>query len=760
MIYWLHEKRGARESLGEKGFLLAGAKKAGLPVPDGFVVPSEEVVQLYDQAVVKKLLRLNGRADGGLTREHIAAARRSLAHMLDQSFAETAKDALAELTRIVKHSPVFVAVRTSENNDPLMRRPTHRSVLPVESAPQVVAAIKTLLNYYLDEVTIVQHLARGDLTLHDLAPAILVQELVNAQIAGVACSIDAVVGDHETMMIEAALGLGGPVLAGELTPDRYKLAKGSLEMIEQVIAKQPWRLIQNNGSLIHERLDDAAARSAKLSHEDLLSLGRLIKQAEVFAKSPVEIEWVKANNEFYVVDVRLLSRSRRGVRGVNLANIALHTPAARIAIKGIAASVGAASGPVKIIHRVADIGLVVKGDVVVTEVTSPAYLPAFKQASAVITDTGGVNSHAAVAAREMGIPCIVAAGSATHTLKDGQMVTVDGGHGLVYAGALNEETVRSLGIDHHMTNVFTDERLITATKLYMNLTDPSVAAQVAQLPVDGVGLLRAEFMIASLGEHPQLLLQQGKRGHIVDMLIKKLHGVLAAFAPRPVMYRLSDFKTSEYRNLRGGEDYEPREENPAMGFRGARRLLDQPSLLAIELEVIRRCRDELGHRNIWLMIPFVRTPEELAQMRTHIESAGLYQSQDFKLYMMVEVPSNVLLIRDFLKLGIDGVSIGTNDLTSLILGVDREAGRLAASYPPTHKAVMTALIQVVEAAKEFGVASSICGSAASQYPEIIGPLIQAGITSVSVAPDAVVETRRLIASLERQLMLDAARTIS
>lgn len=741
MIVALSEKGGGQAKLGEKAYLLSGAKRSGLPVPDGFVIDAGSVASLYDERIAARLIKAS--AVKVPDPKLVTSLTKQLTNSIDVPAA-----LLKELKLAFGQLRGATVLRLSHAGNPMHELPAHRTVMPIATVSQLTEGIRTILGSYF------QAKARtGVIT----PPALLVQELLEADVAGVASSFDPLTHDDEVVVIEAALGLGSPVVAGAITPDRYKVAKGTLRVIDQSVATQSWKLVANvAGKLAHRRVEGVHRSEPKLSPEDLLSLARLISEACSLLRAPVELEWVKAGQEFSIVDLRVVSHSAR-IASPNLRAVSseLLTKTANVTVQGIGASAGVASGMVKVIHRVAELEGLSPGQILVTELTSPAFVPAFSKAAAVVTDTGGVNSHAAVAAREMGIPCIVAAKTATYMLKDGQVVTVDGSEGVVYPGVVPVAVLsKGYGRSSWVRELDRSMGPTTATKLYVNLTDPTVAQAAAELPVDGVGLLRAEFMIAALGEHPQSLLAKGKRGQVVAALSERLAIVARAFSPRPVVYRLSDFKTSEYRNLKGGEQYEPREENPALGFRGARRLIDQPAWLETELEVVRTARDQLGHRNIWLMIPFVRVPEELAILRDRIHAAGLYQGADFKLWMMVEVPSNAILIRDFIAQGIDGISIGTNDLTSLIFGVDRDAGRLASLYPPTHPAVLQALVHVVAAAKRYAISSSICGQAASAYPEVVEALVRAGITSVSVSPDAVAQTRHLLASVERQVVLD------
>jgi pyruvate, water dikinase len=357
----------------------------------------------------------------------------------------------------------------------------------------------------------------------------------------------------------------------------------------------------------------------------------------------------------------------------------------------------------------------------------------------VVTDMGGRTSHAAIVSREVGIPAVVGTTHATQTLVDGMMITIDGTTGKVYQGRHVPQTQAAAS---------PTERLQTKTKVYVNLAEPEFAARVAQRPVDGVGLLRAEFMMATIGKHPRQFIEEKRQDLFVAQLTSGLETFCRAFAPRPVVYRASDLKTNEYRNLQGGTAFEPEEPNPMLGFRGAFRYIKDEAVFRLELEAIKQVREQRGYTNLWLMIPFVRTVDELAAVTRLVSEAGLSRSDTFRLWMMVEIPSNVILLDDFIDVGIDGISIGSNDLTMLMLGTDRDNNLVAEAFNEQNKAVLWALERVITRARARGITSSLCGQAASQYPELVKKLITWGITSVSVSPDAIETTRKLIAQIE------------
>ena len=298
--------------------------------------------------------------------------------------------------------------------------------------------------------------------------------------------------------------------------------------------------------------------------------------------------------------------------------------------------------------------------------------------------------------------------------------------------------------------------IVTGTEIYVNLAEPEAAARVAARDVDGVGLLRAEFTIAGIGKHPKALIKEGKQQEFVDKLARALRKVCAAFYPRRVVYRATDFKTNEYRNLEGGAEFEPEEDNPMIGYRGCFRYIKDADVFKLELKAIKKVREQYGMKNLQLMIPFVRTVDEFKLVRRIVEGSGLVQTKDFKLGIMCEVPSTVILIEDFCKAGIDFVSIGSNDLTQLTLGIDRDNPIVAEEFDERDKAVVSSMEKVIKVCRKYGVHTSICGQAPSVYPEITEMLVRAGIDGISVNPDVIEKTRKLVASVEKKILLEAA----
>jgi pyruvate,water dikinase len=370
-----------------------------------------------------------------------------------------------------------------------------------------------------------------------------------------------------------------------------------------------------------------------------------------------------------------------------------------------------------------------------------------KRAAAIVTDEGGRLCHAAIVSRELGVPCVVGVGNATATLATGREITVDGSRGVIYEG---RGEARLAWAEEWKRRRAEASNIKTRTKVYLNLAEPSLAELMSKENVDGVGLLRAEFIVADyVKEHPRLCIDEGRPEDFTTKLATGLRAFAQAFHPRPVVYRTTDFKTNEYRNLKGGEKYEFEEENPMIGYRGAARYIHDQEVFRLEVEAIKRVRAEFP--NLWVMIPFVRTPEELAQVKGLMESFGLKQSEDFKLWMMAEVPANVFSLDKFIDVGIDGISIGSNDLTQLVLGVDRDSSHFGKAYDERNDAVMKALEILVTGARRRDITVSICGQAPSDYPEITRKLVEWGATSVSINRDVIGKTRQIIAQAEAEL---------
>jgi pyruvate,water dikinase len=734
--------------VGGKGANLGEITQAQIPVPPGFIVTAHTYSRFLEQSglrpSIEKLLAPLDYNDSARLQEvskEIKALIRSAP--VPQQIATEIKEAYRQLGG----GPV--AVRSSATAEDLADASfagQQATFLNVVGEDEVVDAVRACWASLFEARAIFYREDKGFEHMK-VSIAVPVQRMVQSSRSGVMFTLEPVSGDRSKIAIEAVFGLGEAIVSGELTPDLYVLDKASLRILEKRVANQERQFVRNpeagaeNGSNIWLAVPGELREQQKLSDEQVVALAAIGKRVEEHYDFPQDIEWAEEEGELYILQTRpVTALAVAEVEGGEAEETA------PVLVSGSPASPGAAMGPVRIVLSSSEIDRVKQGDVVVAEMTTPDFVPAMKRAAAIVTDRGGRTAHAAIVSRELGIPCVVGAAGATTTLRDDQSVTVDGSQGKVYEGRAEARLAWAAQEKARQAAMGAIE---TRTRLYVNLAEPELAEVVAARNVDGVGLLRAEFMIAQIGEHPQLAIDEGRSEEYIDKLADSLLKFAKAFHPRPVVYRTNDFKTNEYRNLRGGEKYEGFEENPMIGYRGASRYVQDIEIFRLELEAIKRVRQD--YPNLWVMIPFVRTPEELAGVREIMVREGLVPSQDFKLWMMAEVPSNALILDKFLDVGIDGISIGSNDLTQLVLGIDRDNARLAAEFDERNEAVLVALEHLIKTAKARGVTSSICGQAPSDYPDLAEKLVEWGITSISVTPDVIDKTRQIIADAEAKL---------
>jgi pyruvate,water dikinase len=569
--------------------------------------------------------------------------------------------------------------------------------------------------------------------------SLVIQKMINSESSGVMFTIDPITQDTSSIVIEAIYGLGEYIVQGRVTPDHYEVDKNTFRISQKKVEPQKIMLRLKNGDNKGMKLGNAQGSQQKLKDEDIVLLAKLGKTIEKHYNYPQDIEWAKEGKTIYIVQTRPVTTIKKSTTSK------IQSPKIQNNLEpllvGDPASPGVGIGTVKIVKSASKINKIANQDILVAPYTTPDYVPAMKKASAIITERGGRTSHAAIVSREFGIPAVVGAKDALTILKDGMKVTVVGDTGKVYKGAISIKSDKKEESTSHLK---------TSTKLFVNIAEPERAVEVAKMNVDGIGLLRAEFMVAQIGIHPKKIIKDGREKFFIDNLVKGLDTICRAFYPRPVIFRTTDFKTNEYRNLVGGKDYEPIEENPMLGYRGVSRYIQDKDVFLLELEAIKYVREKKRLTNLNIMLPFVRTVNELNEVIKIIASSGLKRSSSFLLYMMAEIPANVLLLEDFIKAGIDGVSIGSNDLTMLVLGVDRDNSLLTKDFDEMNKAVQKAIEIIVKTCSKHKILSSICGQAPSNYPELVKNLIRWGINSISVSPDAINKTRKTIYKIEHK----------
>jgi len=733
-IVWFNEV-GKKDlaAVGGKGANLGELTNAHIPVPPGFIITAQAYYYFLEKTGITEQIKT---LLAGLN-HHDSKKLQEVAEKIQQVIlkADVPADLISEFKAAYKKLGAdFVAVRSSATAEDL----PDASFLNVQGEDNVVSSVKACWASLFNARAIFYR-AEQNYDHFQVGIAVPVQKMVQSQASGVMFTIEPVTSDKDKITIEAVYGLGEAIVSGEVTPDLFIIDKKTMSIASKQINKQDWQLIKNpqagQGELnIKQTIPPELQQAQKITDAEILKLAEIGSNIEKHYNFPQDIEWAKEGGNLYITQARPVTtiKSQSGGAKVDLST-------AKVILQGSAASPGMAAGPVKILPDATQIDKIERGDILVAEMTTPDFVPAMKRAAAILTDQGGRTSHAAIVSRELGIPCVVGATSATKALKDGQIITVDGSSGKVYAGNVAPAKPAAPQVKK-VSNVK------TKTKLYVNLAQPDLAEKVAARNVDGVGLLRAEFIMGQIGEHPRYMIKQNRAGEYIDKLYDGVNAIAKAFYPRPVVYRAADFKTNEYRNLKGGGEFESVEENPMLGYRGASRYVSEPDVFMLEIEAIKRVRQQ--YPNLYVMIPFVRTVETMAECRKILAQQGLESSKDFKLWMMVEVPSNIFLMDKFIDVGIDGISIGSNDLTQLILGTDRDSQKLAEIFDERNEAVLIALEKAITTAKRRGITCSICGQAPSVYPELTEKLVKWGITSVSVSPDMIDVTREIIAEIE------------
>ncbi len=757
-VLWFKElNKNSLAEAGGKGANLGEMYDAGFPIPNGFVTTSGAYFRHLDannlrEPISKILDGLDVNDSEALNKASAEIKKLIIDGKIPRDIQKDIVDAYRKLNEMVGRE-VYVAVRSSATAEDLPtasfagQQSTYLNIFGEEG---VVKAVKDCWAS-LFEPRAIFYRVQNNFEHMKVGLSAVVQMMVQSEKAGVVFTVDPISQDKNIISIEAAYGLGEVVVSGSITPDTYNVDKNTFKIVKKYVVKQPWMLVKIEGKNEHAEIKEEMQGNQKLTDLEIKDLAKICAKIEQHYGFPQDIEYAFEKGNLYIVQSRpITTLTKEEIKEEDEKVEAKKPSEAKVLVQGLGASPGVGVGAVKIIKSAKEIKRMEGGEVLVTEMTTPDFVPAMKKASAIVTDTGGMTSHAAIVSRELGVPCIVGTQEATKILKEGDTVSVDGTHGMVYEGMISAPKEKKEGVPTGAAGVYAP---ITGTKIYVNLADVDQAERVAALPADGVGLLRAEFMIAGIGEHPRKMLEDGKENEFIDKLAADLRRFAAAFYPRPVVYRATDFKTNEYRNLPGGEKYEPHEENPMMGYRGASRYLRETDVFKMELKALKKVRDEFNLRNLWLMIPFVRKVGELRAIKQFMHEVGVYRTRDFKLWIMVEVPSTVFLIDKFCEEGIDGVSIGTNDLTQLILGLDRDNATIAREFDERNEAVLRALKRVISTCNEHGLTCSLCGQAPSVYPEFAEKLVEFGITSISVNPDAIGRTKRIVQSAEQKIML-------
>jgi len=741
---------------GGKGANLGELVKAGLPVPPGFVVTAQAYLLFNTESgLARKIVHAMEGINVDDTAMLQAKAREVQGMIIGTEMPAIIKSeilkAYDEMASRGSVKAPFVAVRSSatmEDSEQASFAGMNATFLNVHGREDLIRKVKECWAS-LYGARVISYRAKKEF-YDEPVIAVVVQKMVNSDKAGVMFTANPRNNNLNSLVIEGAFGLGEVVVGGLVSPDYYEVEKNGLKVKDARVSHKNFKIIRDEkGSNKNVDLSEKEANEQVLTDKEIQQIAGLGMKIEQHYGSPQDTEWAIEGNKVFMLQSRPITTPISSVK------VESEKPEeeSKELIRGLGASPGRGSGEVRVLVSPDKDNGFESGDVLVATMTTPDWVPLMMKASAIVTDGGGVTCHAAIVSREMGLPCVVGTRNATKVLQDKMLVTVDGTHGTVYEGRLKEDKNAQ---DKGTEVIAKSAPIVTATKLYVNLAMPHEAERIAKEDVDGVGLLRAEFMVidACDGIHPRQLIEEGKSNQFIDAMVRKLRIFTRAFYPRPIIYRAIDFRTNEFRNLRGGDKYESVEQNPMIGFRGCYRYILNPDLFELELKVIQKVR-ELD-KNLHLMIPFVRTLWEFKRCKKIIDDSGLLNDGEMQLWIMAEVPSVVYWLEDYARAGIHGVSIGSNDLTQLVLGVDRDSEICAPLYDERDKAVMEAIKSIVKTSRKMGITCSICGQAPSNYPDFAERLVEWGITSVSVNSDVIDRARHNVAAAEHRILLKAA----
>ena len=753
MILWF-------EQVNKKDVPLVGGKNASLgemisrtsvPVPEGFAITANayryfikynnlertihQIISSHNLKNVKELEEA-----GKAVRDAIKKAKfpKELEQMIIENYRKLGK-------RIGRPNPL-VAVRSSATAEDLPDASfagQQETYLNVKSPKQLIEKVKECFASLFTDRAISYREDKG-FGQFSVALSVAVERMVESKASGIMFTLDPDTGFRNVVYINASYGLGEVIVQGEVNPDEFHVLKPTMTIISRSIGTKDKMMVLSHGRNVIRKVPKSLANRQCISDEEVLKLAEYGLRIEKHYGRPMDIEWAKDHaGRLYIVQAR--PETVHSSKKQELLSRYKLEEKSRVLVSGQAIGRKIGQGVVKIIKSPKEIGKFRKGDVLVTRMTDPDWEPIMKMASAIVTDEGGRLCHAAIVSRELGIPAVVGTGNATIALKTGQKVTVDctGEKGKVWEGMLK----------FSKKDIDTSKLPKTKTKVLVNVGIPEEAFEIAQLPVGGVGLAREEFIINSyIGEHPMAMIKQGRSQEYIDKLAEGIAKIAAAFYPREVILRFSDFKTNEYANLKNGKAYEPEEDNPMLGWRGASRYIDpgfEPAF-RLELRAVKKVREEMKLDNLVVMIPFCRTTDEAKKILKIMKSEGLAKGKKgLKVYVMAEIPANIVLADKFSEI-FDGFSIGSNDLTQLTLGVDRDSAKLSA-YDERNPAVKKMIEMLIKTAHKYKRKVGICGQAPSDYPEYVDFLVKLGIDTISVNPDVAVDTILRVARAEKKL---------
>ena len=777
-VLWLDEiSADDLETVGGKGASLGELTGAGLPVPPGFVVTAGTYRSFIEEAEIDEELFSAVDVDADDSAALAEAADRAQELILETPFPEALREEILESYREVgdEDEEAFVAVRSSATAEDLPdasfagQQETFLNVTEENLLDRVRECWASLFTqraiYYRQEQGFD----------HDVVNiAVVVQQMVDADKSGVMFTSHPSTGDP-TMIIEAAWGLGEAVVSGAVSPDNYVVPRDDGEVDVTVAEKKVMHVKdEETGETVERPVPDEKRDERVIDDDEIGELVALGERVEDHYGEPQDVEWAIADGDVYMLQSRPITTiddadveaadptdapvdPAKGVTdGSGSAQAAepasaSETSTGDVVVDGLGSSPGIVSGPAKIVTKLDDLAKVSEGDIIVTEMTMPDMVPAMKRASGIITDEGGMTSHAAIVSRELGVPAIVGTGNATTVLSDGQVVTLDGDKGAVLEGEEVDPEEETEPVEEVRPK--SPVKPMTATEVKVNVSIPEAAERAAATGADGVGLLRTEHMILSLNQTPESYIAEHGADAYTKELVDGIRGVADEFYPRPVRVRTLDAPTDEFRQLEGGDD-EPHEHNPMLGYRGIRRSLDRPEVFGHELEAFRRLY-EMGYDNVEIMFPLVNDAEDVYGAKKRMKAAGI-DPEKRKWGVMIETPASALSVEGMAEAGIDFASFGTNDLTQYTLAVDRNNENVADRFDELHPAILRLIGDVIETCREHDVDTSICGQAGSK-PEMVQFLVNEGVSSISANIDAVRDVQHEVKRVEQKLLLESVR---
>ncbi len=755
-IAWFKELNKEKISLaGGKGASLGEMSNIGLPIPPGFVVTTEAYRKFIAQIAAKIYPELK-QLDVENNEKLQALAKQIQDLIIKTEMSKEIQEEIVEAYQaldtkdMLLQSEPFVAVRSSANAEDSAEASfagQNATYLNIKGKQKVLAAVKACWASLFTARSI-YYRTKNNFNHTKVFIAVVVQEMVESEKAGVMFSVNPVSQKPNEIMIEGTYGLGESVVSGAITPDEYVVDKNSEEIISRNIVKKTWMFTKDpvKGETMKADVPRELQEKETLEEHEVKILAQLAKKIEDHYGKPQDMEYAINKGRVYIVQSRPITTldKKEDVKEVVKEDTKSVTPS-EIIVKGLPASPGIGSGKAKIVNNADELSKIQQGDVLVAEMTNPDYVPGMKKASAIVTDAGGSTAHAAIVSREMGIPCVVGTEKATQLIKENQEITVDGTKGEVYQGIIKMEEKKEEVVQEPIAQVET----VIDVKVIMDL--PDFAEKAAKTGADGVGLLRCEMMMAESGKHPIYLIKNGKKEELINIVYNGVKKVAQAFEGKPVWYRTSDFRTDEYKNLEGGEN-EPDEPNPMMGFHGIRRGLEEKELLKAEFEALKKLYDE-GFKEIGIMLPMVTHLKQVHESKELLKEVG---GEDIEFGIMIETPAAVQIIEDLCKEGIDFISFGTNDLTQFTLACDRNNAHVQNLYDEMHPAVISQIKHVIRVCRRYNVQTSICGQAGSK-PEMAKILVEAGIDSISANTDAVNKIRHIVSKEEKSLLLKIVR---